>query len=194
MIRKRISMIRKLIKSAHSHHFPDVTKMIILPAIAAALATSCGVCRRQPTITVRDSIRTEVKEVTTYIHDTVEVTLPKETEKVVTRDTSSRLENTFSISNASIDKTGFLHHSLISKGSPLAVPVDVPMRRKDSIVYVDKVKEVRVPVMTEKPLTWWQQTRLRGFWILLAILGFWLVIKFSPVIKNILRILKIPFS
>ena len=142
--------------------------MIILPAIAA-IAASCGVCRRQPTITVRDSLRTEVKEVTTYIHDTIKVSLPKETEKVVTRDTSSHLENTFAISDAKIDSLGYLHHSLISKNAPLAVPIDVPVHRKDSIVYVDKVKEVRVPVMTEKPLTKWQKAKMRGFWWLLAL-------------------------
>lgn len=164
--------------------------MIILPAIAA-IAASCGVCRRQPTIIVRDSIRTEVKEVTTYIHDTVKVTLPKEAEKVVTRDTSSRLENTFSVSSASIDKAGYLHHSLISKEAPLSVPVDVPVHRKDSIVYVDKVKEVRVPVMTEKPLTWWQQTKMKGFWVLLVIFAVYSAIKLTPFIRKIIRIIKI---
>lgn len=164
--------------------------MIILPAIAA-IAASCGVCRRQPTITVRDSLRTEVKEVTTYIHDTIKVSLPKETEKVVTRDTSSHLENTFAISDAKIDSLGYLHHSLISKGSHFAVPIDVPVHRKDSIVYVDKVKEVRVPVITEKPLTKWQKAKMRGFWWLLALVvsyslwnfrkPFWkLLKKFSP--------------
>ena len=181
-------MIRKLTKSAHSHHFPDVTKMIILSAIAA-IAASCGVCRRQPTITVRDSVRTEVKEVTTYIHDTIKVTLPKETEKVVTRDTASRLENTFAISNASIDTAGFLHHSLISKNAHFAVPVDVPVHRKDSIVYVDKVKEVRVPVMTEKPLTWWQQTKMKGFWVLLVIFAVYSAIELAPFIRKIIRII-----
>lgn len=163
----------------------------ILVAIIATVVVSCGVCRRQPTVIVRDSIRTEVKEVMTYIRDTVKVSLPKEAEKVVTRDTSSRLENTFAISNASIDTAGFLHHSLISKNAPLAVPIDVPVHRKDSIVYVDKVKEVRVPVMTEKPLTYWQQTKMKGFWVLLALVvsyslwnfrkPFWkLLKKFSP--------------
>ena len=158
-------------------------------AIIATAVVSCGVCRRQPTITVRDSIRTSVKEVTTYIHDTVKVTLPKETEKVVTRDTASRLENTFAISDAKIDSLGFLHHSLISKKSHFAVPVDVPVHRKDSIVYVNK--EVRVPVITEKPLTKWQKAKMRGFWWLLALVvsyslwnfrkPFWkLLKKFSP--------------
>lgn len=160
--------------------------MIILSAIAA-IAASCGVCRRQPTVIVRDSIRTEVKEVTTYIHDTIKVALPKETEKVVTRDTSSRLENTFSISNASIDTAGFLHHSLISKEAPLAVPVDVPVHRKDSIVYVNK--EVRVPVMTEKPLTWWQRTKMKGFWVLLVIFLGYSAIKLTPFIRKIIRII-----
>lgn len=185
-------MIRKLIKSAHSHHFPDVTKMIILPAIAAAIATSCGVCRHKPQVTVRDSIRTEVKEVTTYIHDTVRVALPVQVERVIVQD-SSHLYNDIAESFALVDSAGFLHHSLVSRGS-VDVPVEIPTHSRDSIVYIDKVREVRVPVIEQRPLTWWQQFRLRGFWILLAILGLWLVIKFSPVIKNILRILKIPFS
>ena len=103
----------------------------------------------------------------------------------MTRDTSSHLENTFSISDARIDSLGFLNHSLISKGKPVAVPYERRELRLDSIVYVNKVKEVRVPVIREKPLTWWQQTQIKGFRVLLLIIIAFVVFRIVPFIRKV---------
>ena len=56
---------------------------------------------------------------------------------------------------------------------PDTVFVEVPIESerqtvRDSLVYRDKIVEKAVPV--ERELTWWQQTQMRGFWIVLAII------------------------
>lgn len=168
----------------HQEHFRELTKMIAV-IIVILTVNSCGVCMRRPTVVVRDSTHTEVREEVRYIHDTVLITLPAEHKEVMTRDTSSHLENTFSISDARIDSLGFMHHSLISKGKPVAVPYERRESRLDSIVYVDKVKEVRVPVIREKPLTWWQQTQIKGFRVLLMIIIAFVVFRIVPFIRKV---------
>ena len=173
---------------AHVYHFREVAKMVFM-VLVVLLLSSCGVCRHTPTLVQKDSTRVEVREVTTYVHDTIEVQLPSVVERVVVRD-SSFLSNDVAESRASIDEEGFLHHSLETKKTAIPVPVSVPTHRRDSIVYVDRVKEVRVPVVTEKPLSWWQQTQLRGFWALLLVVLGYAAIKLAPIAIRIIRIVK----
>lgn len=151
------------------------------------LLSSCGVCRRRPVIAVKDSVNTEVREITRFVRDTAYITIPAQSERVVVLD-SSYLENDYAVSEAKIDSLGFLHHSLASKERPLSLPYERKEVRKDSIVYMDKVKEIQVPVVTEKPLSWWQQTKLRAFWVLLALTALWAAVKFAPVIRRIIKI------
>lgn len=41
---------------------------------------------------------------------------------------------------------------------------------RDSIVYRDRVNTEIVEV--ERELTWWQQTKMKGFWVLLVVIVF----------------------
>ena len=61
----------------HQEHFRELTKMIAF-IIVILTVNSCGVCMRRPTVVVRDSTHTEVREEVRYIHDTVLITLPAE--------------------------------------------------------------------------------------------------------------------
>lgn len=144
----------------------------ILIALSALLLASCVVSRQTLSTNTRDSTRVEVK--TEYVEtiDTVYVEMPKQAEKIVTRDTASHLENDFAISDASIDTLGFLHHSLETKRQSLPVPVKSTAERKDSIIFRDKEVFVDRPVYVEKSLTWWQLLRLRSWWALLAVIAF----------------------
>lgn len=142
---------------------PHVHLRRVLAAVTLALLllTSCRTTKPVPSVVVvTDSIRTEVRTETVYIHDTIPVALPRDSVAVVTRDTTSRLETSVAISEATI-RDGLLCHRLWNKPS-IDVPVDHKETVRDSIVY--REKEVPVPypveVEVEKDLTWWQQLRL----------------------------------
>lgn len=101
---------------------------------------SCGICKRQyiPVESKIDSIYIEkVVERT----DTVEIEVPGEKVYVVAVD-SSHLETTVAISDAKIDSTGMLHHSLENK--------DVNLKKE--IVYIDRIIEKKVEVEKEVPV------------------------------------------
>ena len=101
---------------------------------------SCGICKRQyiPVESKVDSIY--IEKVVERI-DTVEIEVPGEKIYVIAVD-SSHLETTVAISDAKIDSTGMLHHSLENK--------DVNLKKE--IVYKDKIIEKRVEVEKEVPV------------------------------------------
>lgn len=141
-----------------------------------ALCVSCGPARHA---SVSDSTRVEVREVTRYIKDTMYLELPVITERIVTRDTSSRLENDYAVSEASISG-GYLSHSLATK--PARTPVETEAREvvRDSIVFRDRL--VEVPVEVEKPLTRWQRTLLalgRTMLAMLCAAALWLGLRIA---------------
>ena len=106
---------------------------------------------------------TEIEYRDRVIHDTATVEIIKEVEKVVTRDTLSRLENKYAKSEAMVS-SGLLHHSLESKPQYIKVPVEVHVT--DTLWKQSEIKEIQVPV--EKQLSWWQKFRLGAFWWLLG--------------------------
>lgn len=145
-------------------------KLIIIVFIASLLA-SCGSPRHVATIIeTRDSTKVEVRTELVERIDTVYVELPRQSEMVAVKDSSSHLENDVAESDASVDEFGFLHHSLKTKPrGRLPVPSKNTKERRDSIVYRDKYVYIEKPVYVEAKLNAWQRFRLRGFWILAAI-------------------------
>ena len=144
--------------------------MLLMPGIA-----SCGICKPQPQIEYRDSIRVEYRD--RIVHDTATFEIPVIIEKNVTRDTSSHLENPYAQSDAVVSD-GFLWHSLESIPQTIEVPVEIEVH---DTTYIEKHAEtVYVEKPVEKPLTWWQGLRIDAFW--------WLVL--ALVLTNIKTILK----
>ena len=139
-------------------------------ALLAVLVTSCGSSRHAVTcVETHDSTKVEVRTELIETIDTVYVELPKQSEKVAVKDTSSHLENDLAVSDASIDALGYLHHSLKTKPrGRLPVPSKNTKERRDSIVYRDKYVYIEKPVYVEAELNAWQKFRLRGFWALFA--------------------------
>lgn len=141
-----------------------------------ALCVSCGPARHA---SISDSTRVEVREVTRYVKDTIYLELPAITERIVTRDTASHLENDYAVSEASISG-GYLSHSLATK--PARTPVEAEAREvvRDSIVFRDKL--VEVPVEVEKPLTRWQRTLIalgRTMLAMLCAAALWLGLRIA---------------
>lgn len=101
------------------------------------MVMGCSICKKVqyiPIETSKDSIVVEK-----LVRDTVSIEIPGETVYVVAQD-SSHLETKYSISDAKIDSTGRLHHSLVNK--------DVKIKKE--IVY--KEIENRVEVEKEVPV------------------------------------------
>lgn len=115
-------------------------------------------------------MRVEVRTRTEYVRDTVFRDIPAIEEKITTKDTPSHLENYYAMSDARINQDGTLFHSLATKPQKEPILIDKPIQYRDSIVYRDKM--VTDIVQVERELTWWQKTKMKGFWVLLAILVF----------------------
>ena len=108
--------------------------------ISMFLVMGCGVCKVQyvPVETKKDSL--VIEKVVERI-DTVKVEVPGARVYVIKQD-SSHLDTAVAISDAKIDSTGMLHHSLVNK--------DVNLKKE--IVYKDKIIEKRVEVEKEVPV------------------------------------------
>ena len=143
--------------------------------LLTSFLTACGVARP---VLDQDNTKVEVKTVVERVVDTAYVKIPVEVEKVATLDTASVLENSVAVSSAVVSG-GVLRHSLETKAVALPVPVESKIVYKDSIVFRDRVQTVTKEV--EKPLSGWQQAKLRvgGVCFLLIILyGLYLIIHF----------------
>ena len=148
--------------------------ILIIPVLA-----SCGVCKHRQIIEYRDSVRVEYKD--RVVRDTATFEVVREVEKVVTRDTSSHLENSYAKSDAVVSD-GFLSHSLESKPQVVKVPVEVTVT---DTVYVERAAEIKY---IEKELTDWQKYRLNAFWWLLGAVIALLAWIFRKPILNLLKI------
>lgn len=120
----------------------------------------------------RDSVRVVTRVETVFINDTINVPVPQQDRSSKTKEDYSHLETDFAESDASVDSTGTLHHTLKNKKRDVPVPTKTPVQYRDSIVY----KEIQVPVPypveveVERDLTWWQKTQMIGFWIAILLI------------------------
>ena len=105
------------------------------------LVMGCGICKRVQYVPVETSKDSVVIEKVVERIDTVSIEVPGEKVYVIKQD-SSHLETAVATSDAKIDSTGMLHHSLKNK--------DVNLKKE--IVYKDKIIEKRVEVEKEVPV------------------------------------------
>lgn len=152
---------------------------------AVFLAVSCGTQRKVLDTETRDSTRVVVRTERIETIDTVFVEIPRQSEKVAVRDSSSHLENDVAVSDASVDSLGFLHHSLKTKPrGRLPVPSKNTKERRDSIVYRDKYVYIEKPVYVEAELNAWQKFRLKSWWWLVGLLALVLAKKIYPIVRR----------
>lgn len=142
-------------------------KQLLLIFILAV--TACCPCRHLST-TTSDSIRVETVVRYERVLDTVYMDVPVEIVRETVRDTTSHLETSFATSDARITPDGALFHSLTNKPQKKPVPTEKEIIYRDSIVYRDRI--VEKPVQVERELTWWQQTKMKGFWVLIVFVIF----------------------
>ena len=146
--------------------FQKVIKGICTLVVFAVL----GCCPRiLPPTEIRDSVRVEIRE--RIIRDTAFVESPREIERIVTRDTSSHLENSYAKSDAVVSD-GFLFHSLESIPQIVEVPYCVEVH--DTTVVKEKADIIVQREIVERELTWFQQTQIIVFWIAVIALALFL--------------------
>lgn len=116
----------------------------------------------------------EVRERIVKVRDTVKVYLPDEQVDNITSDTTSRIETSAAVSTATVSN-GELHHTLWNKQQPIGVKVDMEFTVED--VTKEHLTTIREIVEVPRELTWWQQTQMRGFWALLAVVGLFCLAK-----------------
>lgn len=137
--------------------------------ILAAVMSSCCTSRQLATSS-KDSVRVEIRTRTEYVHDTVMIKIPVQSERTTTQDSTSHLENDYAQSDARIEPDGSLFHSLETKPQEKPIPIEKPIQYRDSIVYRDKV--VKDIVQVERELSWWEKTQIKGFWVLVIVIVF----------------------
>ena len=135
------------------------------------LMVGCGCLKK--TIYVEVPVGVDSVYVERIVSDTVTVTIPGDSIAVVAQD-SSHLENRYSISDAVVDSTGRLHHSLINKS----------IKIEKEIVYkeIEKTVEKEVPVIKEvtkeiKVVPGYYKWCSRILWILFGFVVIFILIK-----------------
>lgn len=109
------------------------------------------------TLTLSSTVRT----LHTTVPDTAYVTLPPQTVSRIAADSLSRLETDYAVSTARLNPDGTLSHDLRTRPGRHAVPVDREVILRDSVVYVNHVVAKPVLVEVERPLTRWENFKLR---------------------------------
>lgn len=147
--------------------------MFVIGVIVCALLSSCS-CHKNMISEhkERDSVRVEVRTETVYVTDTTYIEIPAQTAERTTADSVSHLENDYATSDARINVDGTLTHTLATKPQSKPVEFQKPVEHRDSIVYRDKVvtkTDVQIKEV-ERNLSWWEQTRIYGCYVLAILL------------------------
>ena len=150
--------------------------LAIIIVTLAALLTSCRTpCPALQVKEVHDTITNTavntIREIV-YVPDTVLIEIPHQTATIVTKDTTSHLENDYALSDACINPDGTLFHSLETKAQKIEAPFQKPVEKNTTTSTSEKtiiqIKEVEIPVEVEKKLSYWQSFKLSAFWYLFA--------------------------
>lgn len=139
-----------------------LTFVITIIICALLLLVGC----KSPKEIVREVTVIETNDSIHFVHDTLYFDVPVQTAQIVTKDSTSVLENDWAISQVSINKDGTLSHKLESKQQIVPVPFEKPVETKTQVIY--RNRDVKVPVPVEKQLTAWEKFRLSAFWWLVC--------------------------
>lgn len=130
-------------------------------------------------------MRTEMREKTIYVTDTVTVEIPMQTAERIAKDSASHLENDYAMSDVRLNADGTLYHHLSTKPQKKPVEIQKPIQQRDSIVYRYIIRNVKKTVVNKErlPLTWWEKTRIYGFYLLLV----WVCLKYRKQVVSIMK-------
>ena len=140
--------------------------MIAILLILLFLAFGCKTIKKSinEKTDTKDSVRIEYREKVVKVPVTVYVEVPVENVSTTTKDSTSHLETSFAISNASmvwIDGVPFLRHDLKNKAQKIEKTEDVPVVEKEKVVYQTRRVTYTKTEIREKSLTWWQDMKIK---------------------------------
>lgn len=130
-----------------------------------------------PAYITNDSIKTIIKTETKFVKDTFWLNIPEQTAERTTADSTSYLENDYAISTAHINSDGTLYHDLRLKSQKKPIEFDKPIISTDSTLIKTGNTVITKTVEVEKKLSWFQQTQIYGFYVLLLVIIFWFVLR-----------------
>ena len=141
----------------------------------STMLVGCCTCKKlSPQVNVADSVATKIVYRTETVIDSVLVEIPHISERVTKRDTMSRLENDYAISEVVIEQDE-LFHSLATKPQKKVLQVKKEIEYRDSIVERVVEKEVVTIKEVDKPDTWFEKTQKGCFWIMTVCLILYLL-------------------
>lgn len=151
-----------------------------LAIVLLVAVVGCCPCREVGVTTatsMRDSAYTSHHDVLRIIRiDTLRmVRLLQSHDNVETNRRKSYLENDYCTSTAEVDNEGLLTHTLDTKDSAaMPIPKEVDERIIHDTVYVATAQQstsaTTATKRVKKPLGWFAQTQIVGFWLLLTLI------------------------
>ena len=145
--------------------------------VAMGLVAGCRTIKtgEKENIETTDSVRTEYIEKIVEVPVTVVVEVPVEQKDRMTNDSTSHLETSFAVSDASmiwIDGVAFLRHSLENKPQKIAKQESVPVKEKETVKWKTRRVTYTKTVTLEKQLTPWQHAKQNyGGWAMGILAG-----------------------
>lgn len=167
----------KIRRSGGIYKICVVCAVAILTLIVFLMLTGCrslktGVSEKTDT---SDSVRIEYIERVVKVPVTVYVEVPVESKERLSPDSTSHLETSFAVSDASmiwIDGVAFLRHSLANKPRRIAKTDSVPVTEKERTLWRTRRVTYTKTEIREKQLSWWDQLKVDYGGIVVSILLF----------------------
>lgn len=133
---------------------------ILYIVFISLILSSCGVSKRAPVNTVRDSVVVHVRDSVVLRDSVILLPLPVESSKDRLPDTdTSRLVTSLAESEAWVT-SGQLHHTLRNRRESIPIPVSIPEHFHSEKATVQKAEVMHHTVTVEKDLSWWQKLRM----------------------------------
>ena len=151
--------------------------MIILAFFSACKTLKSDTKEKQ---TEKDSVRIEYKEKIVKVPVTVYVEVPVEVKERFSNDSTSHLETSFAVSDASmvwIDGVAFLRHSLENIQQKIAKEDSVQVVENEKIVWKTRRVTYTKTEIREKQTSWWQKGLMWVGVIAIAVLLLYFALK-----------------
>lgn len=168
------------IRNVHNgfqQHGCGMPLIILCLIVAMGIVVGCRTVKssEKENTDTSDSVRIEYIEKIVKVPVTVTVEVPVEQKDRMTNDSTSHLETSFAVSDASmiwIDGVPFLRHSLENKPQKIAKKDSVPVKEKEKIMWKTRRVTYTKTVTLEKQLTLWQRTKQDyGGWAMGILVG-----------------------
>jgi hypothetical protein len=152
----------KLRRSAGIYRICLICAAICLGLLISAALSSCKTLKSdtKEKQTEKDSVRIEYKEKIVKVPVTVYVEVPVEVKEHFSNDSTSHLETSFAVSDASmvwIDGVAFLRHDLKNKPQKIAKEDTVQVVEKEKIVWKTRRVTYTKTEIRQTQISWWRK-------------------------------------